>query len=276
MLNLKQLVSFICLFILLQTANAQLGFSHEIGAIAGPVQFRSDYGSRNEGETNFGNSGIGLGIVHYINFAYRADCNCYTTDTYFNDHFKLRNEISWNKTKLNHHGEWVGSDNISINADKLRAQSGVAKNLDIGTQLEFFPLSIRDFQGFAYSFAPYVSLGVHYTYSTPEASTSYGDGNVYDETNIYSFWYQDPSFLPATPSGQERPYPIDATAFSHWSIVSSVGVRYKLDKLSDLMLDFRWQYYFSDWVDGLNHQLSFNKKNDWLVWVNIGYIYYLN
>jgi hypothetical protein len=28
--------------------NAQLGFSHEIGAIAGPVAFQSDYGERHD------------------------------------------------------------------------------------------------------------------------------------------------------------------------------------------------------------------------------------
>lgn len=276
MLNLKHLAYAFCMFVLAQTVNAQLGFSHEIGVIAGPVQFRSDFGSRNEVETNFGNMGIGVGIIHYINFSYRADCNCYTTDTYFNDHFKLRNEISWNKTKLNHLGQWVGPENITPDADKLRAQSGVAKNLDIGTQIEFFPKSIRSFQAFGYRFAPFASLGVHYTFASPEAYTSYGNGNIYDETNIYSFWYFDDSRLPPIPSGEVRQYPIDDSQFSLWSIVSSVGVRYKLDKLSDLMLDVRWQYYFSDWVDGLNHELSFNKKNDWLVWVNIGYIYYLD
>ena len=47
---------------------------------------------------------FGIGIIHYINFAYRADCNCYSTDTYWNDHFKIRTEISFNKTKLNHFG----------------------------------------------------------------------------------------------------------------------------------------------------------------------------
>ncbi|MCB4798029.1 THC0290_0291 family protein [Neotamlana laminarinivorans] len=276
MLNLKQLVCFFLLFVSLQSINAQLGFSHEIGAIAGPVQFRSDYGLREEGETNFGNSGFGVGIVHYINFSYRSDCNCYSTDTFFNDHFKLRNEISYNRTKLEHFGEWVADSKTSDNSERLRSQSGYAKNLDVGTQLEFFPLSIRDFQGFAYRFSPYVSLGIHYTYSSPEATTTYGDGNVFDEENIYSFWYADPTFLPALAAGEEREYPIDTASFSTLSVVSSVGVRYKLTRVSDLVLDLRWQYYFSDWVDGLNHQLNSNQNNDWLVWLNFGYIYYLN
>jgi len=118
-LNVKLLASFLIVFSSFLQGNAQLGFSHEIGAIIGPVEFRSDYGSRFDEDTNLGNSGIGIGIIHYISFAYSADCNCYTTDTYFNDHFKLRSEISWNYTRLDHHGEWVSPQYTSALADKL-------------------------------------------------------------------------------------------------------------------------------------------------------------
>jgi hypothetical protein len=276
MLNLKYLALAFCLFVITQTAYSQLGFSHEIGVIAGPVEFRSDFGSRNELETNLGNSGFGIGIVHYINFAYRADCNCYTTDTYFNDHFKLRNEISWNKTNLEHHGQWVGPEHISVQADQLRAHKGVAENFDVGTQLEFFPLSIRDFQGFAYRIAPFVSLGVHYTSFKPQVSTTFNNpnpnaiGDIYDQSNFYSYWFDN--YVPGVSE-----YPISDQSGSTWSVVSSVGIRYKLSKLSDLMLDLRWQYYFNDWVDGLNHNWrDYNKNNDWLLWLNVGYIYYLD
>ncbi len=267
MLNLKHLAFAFCLFVVCQTANSQLGFSHEIGVITGPVEFRSDFGQRSNEDTNLGNSGIGIGLVHYINFAYRADCNCYTTDTYFNDHFKLRNEISWNKTNLEHHGKWVDPSRNTPEANQLRGHKGVANNLDIGTQLEFFPLSIRDFQGFGYKFAPFASLGVHYTSFSPEVSTTYANpnplliGNVLEPSNFYSGWA----------SGS-----VNANGGSTWSMVTSVGVRYKLNKLSDLMLDLRWQYYFDDWVDGLNHNLPSNKHNDWLLWLNVGYIYYLD
>lgn len=261
MLNLKRLVALLLTLTAFEVGYAQLGFSHEIGAIVGPVEFRSDFGSRNDAKTNFGNSGIGIGIVHYINFSYRADCNCYTTDNYFNDHFKLRTEISWNKTKLEHFGEWVDPDRTSTDADKLRAHSGEANNLDIGMQLEYFPFSIRSFQAYGYSFAPFVSLGAHYTSFNPKVETTYGDGNVQNANNFYSFW--DPESI--NPEGG-----------STWSAVASVGVRYKLTALSDLMLDLRWQYFGSDWVDGLNHQLEYNKHNDWLLWLNFGYIYYLH
>ncbi len=267
MLNLKYLAFAFCMFVITQTVYSQLGFSHEIGVVAGPVEFRSDFGSRDDIQTNLGNSGFGIGIVHYINFSYRADCNCYTTDTYFNDHFKLRNEISWNKTNLEHIGKWVDPSRTTPEANQLRAHKGIAENLDIGTQIEFFPLSIRDFQSFAYRIAPYVSLGIHYTSFTPKVSTTYNNpnplayGDVLDSTNFYSGW---------------APGSVDASPGSTWSVVSSVGIRYKLNKLSDLLLDLRWQYYFNDWVDGLNHQLSYNKNDDWLLWLNVGYVYYLD
>ena len=276
MFNLKQLSVIIFLLIGSQMSFSQLGFSHEIGAIVGPVQFRSDYGRSNNEETNFGNTGIGIGLFHYINFAYRADCNCYSTDTYFNDHFKLRSEISWNKTTLNHFGEWVAPDKTSDNADRLRAHSGEAQNFDIGMQLEYFPQSIRSFQAFSYRFAPFISLGIHYTAYNPKSGTTYGDGNVLNEDNIYSYWYADETFLPTVPLGEQREYPINLDKGSTWSIVTSVGVRYKLTPLSDLMLDLRWQYFGSDWIDGFNHQLDSNKYNDWLIWLNFGYIYYLD
>ncbi len=48
---------------------AQFGFSHEVGAIAGPVMFMSDYGVRNDFKTNSGNTGYGIGLIHYLNFS---------------------------------------------------------------------------------------------------------------------------------------------------------------------------------------------------------------
>lgn len=247
---------------------AQLGFSHEVGIITGPVAFKSDFGLRSEFETNAGNTGFGIGLVHYINFSFRADCNCYTTDSFFNDHFKLRTEISYNKTKLEHFGEYVKLERTGIGAQQLRGHKGEANNIDIGMQIEYFPLSIRGFQSYAYKFAPFVSFGAHFVSFNPKVITTYGSGNVTNMSNFYSPWYA------INPAAHE--VPIDASSGSTWSLVSSIGVRYKLNSDSDLMLDLRGQYYFSDWVDGLNHDLEYNKYNDWLVWLNFGYIYYLD
>ena len=44
------------------------------------------------------------------------------------------------------------------------------------------------------------------------------------------------------------------------------------------MVDLRLQYFNSNWVDGLNPNADLYKANrakDWLVWFNVGYIYYV-
>ena len=268
---MPKLFSLIVLFSigLTNSLQAQFGFSHEVGIIAGPVAFQSDYGVRHDFETNSGNTGIGIGLVHYLNFSYRADCNCYTPETYFNDHFKLRNELSYNKTKLNHFGEWVTPEKLLKSEDsrKLKAMYGSTAITNIGTQLEFFPWSIRDFTATTGSYAPFISLGAQFSfYSTTAKSTL---GKLGDPSTTHDI-YLHPS------DGQK--YGFSNGSGSVWSIVSSVGTRYKLTPLSDLMLDLRFQYYFSDWVDGLNPNPAFhpaNKANDWNVWLNFGYIYYL-
>lgn len=275
MVDFKQLVKLFIILFTVQLSFGQLGFSHEIGVIAGPVAFKSDYGLRGEFETNAGNTGMGIGIVHYINFSYSADCNCYTTDTYFNDHFKLRTELSFNKTKLEHFGEYVDPAKTGLNAQRLRAHTGEANNFDVGMQLEYFPLSIRSFQAFGYKFAPFISLGAHFVSFNPKVSTDFNNKNVKDLSNFYNPWYSDNPYNQYTnPTGLKEP--IDVTGGSTWSVVSSIGVRYKLTTVSDLMLDLRGQYYFSDWVDGLDHGLEYNKYNDWLVWLNFGYIFYFD
>lgn len=258
-------------FILISQTNsisAQFGFSHEVGAIAGPVAFQSDYGERHDFDTNKGNTGFGVGLIHYMNFSYRADCNCYTPETYFNDHFKVRTELSYNKTKLNHFGEWV--DRNSTPAAQLRGMQGSTAVTNIGMQLEYYPFSIRNFTASIGSWGPFVSLGAQYSFYKPEVSTTFGDQNLLNQANIYpKYW---------TPS-EGKPHGFSNDRGSTWSIVSSVGSRYKLTLLSDLIVDLRLQYYNDNWVDGLNPNPDLykeNKANDWNLWLNFGYIYYLD
>ena len=265
--DLRKLIILIVMMLSIQSIYAQLGISHEIGAFIGPVAFQSDFGVRRDFETNSGNTGIAVGIVHYINFAFRSDCNCYTTDTYFNDHFKLRTEISWNKTKLEHFGKWVGSDRTTIEADQLRAHSGEAQNWNIGTQLEFFPLSIREYVAGGFNFAPFGAIGAHFVSFNPSVETTYGlDGGINNLDNFYSGWN-------AVAEGDSF---ISDKSGSTWSVVTSIGTRYRLSLSSDLLLELRWQYYFDDFIDGLDHKLDSNKANDWNLWFNFGYIYYID
>ena len=254
------IIIFLLTFGYSNQAHAQYGFSHEVGLIVGPVAFQSDYGERHDFKTNAGNSGYGIGIIHYLNFSYKADCNCYTPETYFNDHFKLRSELSYNKSKLRHFGEWVSPDKTKLFNDQLRAMRGSTAVTNIGMQLEYFPLSIRDFTATIGSLAPFISLGGQFSFYNPKAYSTLGKLNTPATTPV--------KYYNATQN----------TGGTVWSIVGSVGSRYKLAPLSDLMVDLRVQYYFSNWVDGLNPNPEIypeNRANDWLVWFNVGYIYYL-
>lgn len=252
---------FLVFFCLITSAQSysQFGLTHEIGVITGPVVFYSDFGQRNNFETNAKNTGFGVGLIHYLNFSYNAECNCYSQDTYFNDHFKIRNEINYHQTNLEHYGEWVADDKTSLFADQLRAMSGTSQVFEIGSQLEYFPLSIRDFAAGGYKIAPFFSLGVHWVYFNPEVRSSLGGLN----TPL------------STPDKYMNSFQVESG--STWAVVGSVGIRYKLTQMSDLMLDSRWQFYFSDWVDGLNPESApENKANEWIYWLNVGYIYYIN
>ncbi len=264
---LKSLLFFGILFFGISNVTyAQYGFSHEIGVIAGPVAFQSDYGERYDLSTNAGNTGYGIGLIHYLNFSYEAECNCYTPETYFNDHFKLRSELSYNKTELDHFGQWV-EGKPSLGKEQLLAMHGTTAVTNIGMQLEFFPWSIRDFTAKIQSWGPFISLGGQFSFYNAKAYSTMGPLG----TPLTTF----PKYL--VPS-DGRPYGYSSESGSVWSVVTSVGTRYKLAPLSDLMVDLRLQYYFSNWVDGLSPNPDIykeNKANDWLVWFNVGYIYYL-
>lgn len=238
---------------------AQFGFSHEVGAFAGGVALQSDFGLRNNFETNAGNTGFGVGLVHYLNFAYRAECNCYTPETYFNDHFKLRTELSYNSTKLEHFGKWAEKNTPAGN--QLKSMKGESKITDIGMQLEFYPLSIREFTATDGAWAPFLGLGGHF---------SLFQNGTYSELGPMGTTISTPTKYLGAWSDEGG---------NTWSIVSSIGTRYKLNEMSDLFAEVRWQYYFTDWVDGLNPNPEIyteNKANDWNLWFHVGYIYYLN
>lgn len=243
------------------------GFSKEIGVICGPVAFQSDYGERNDLSTNAGNTGFGIGVIYYLNFSDKKSYSYSRQQTYFDEHFKLRSEISYSNTKLKHFGRWVDNDNGSLGVQQLRAMRGSVTLMNIGLQLEYFPLNIRDFTATIGSFAPFVSFGGQFSYYNPNTYSLLGPLGS-EETTF-------PKYLTAS-TGKPHGYTSDPGYV--WSVVAGIGTKYKLTPISDLLVDLQFQYYFSDWVDGLNANPDLYKENkakDSLVWFNVGYIYYL-
>ncbi len=247
--QLKYIIVLVFLTGAMQLGNAQNGYTHEIGVFFGPLAFQSDYGERGNFDTNKGNVGIGAGFVHYLNFPYKFD-------SYFNDHFKIRTELSYHSTTLNNFGPV--SETPRLGGQQLRAMTGKAKVFEIGPSLEYHFNSIRDFEAGQNKFQPYISLGVHYVNFSPEATSTLGPLN----NPVTTF----PTFL-------DR---IDTSPGSTLSIVGDIGFRYKINDVSDLSLSSKWHYYLDNYVDGLSPDNVNNRANDWIWWVNIGYIYYLD
>ena len=148
--KLLLMVSFL-FFFLKQEAYSQFDFVNEIGIVVGPVLLYSDFGERNNFETNTGNVGFGIGITHHMNFAYSGR-------SYFSEHFKIRNEIDFHSTNLKHYGKWVEDERTSDFADYLRAKRGTVTVFEVGTHLEYYPLSILDFEYQSFKITPYFVL----------------------------------------------------------------------------------------------------------------------
>ncbi|MAZ26959.1 MAG: glutamate dehydrogenase [Cytophagaceae bacterium] len=261
------MVLVITLSPLLTRAQFDFSFSNEIGVLAGPLLFQSDFGLRNNFDTNISNLGVGVGIFHYINFAYRADCNCYSRDVYFNDHFMIRSELDYHVTNLSHEGPLAEKDNDE--GRDLRDHLGKSNVFEAGIQLEWHPMSIRDFNAGGYALHPFVSVGAHYVNYKPQYSSIQDVPGATPEDIFFD------DFL----IGDGALGGIDDSRGQTWALTLSGGMRYKLDELNDIFIEMRYHKYFSNWVDGLNPDEQFyppNKYDDSIVWLMVGYVYYLN
>ncbi|MDX1427110.1 MAG: glutamate dehydrogenase [Salegentibacter mishustinae] len=235
---------------------SQFGIAHEIAVKAGPASFFTDYGERWNVKNNLNNAGYGIGISHYMNFAYKTDCHYSQAASFFTNHFRIRNELDYFYSKLEHFGP-VARKN-TIGGQLLRAMHGESEIIEGGIHLEYHPFRIRDFTHSGYMFSPYVSLGGHFVSYKADA---YSDlGSLENPKNVF------PTFIGG----------MDFERGSTYSIVGGLGVRYRLGFRHDLLLEARGQYYGSDWIDGLNINAPQNKFNDYIFWLNVGYVYYIN
>lgn len=251
----------IAFFLLLFSKQDVIGqTTHEVGVIAGPVALFSDYGVRADWETNTGNTGVGVGLIHYLKFCYFCGRN-----SWFNNHFMVRSELLYHKTDLKHYGRWVAPDKTGRFANQLRAMYGSSTVVEVGSQLEYYFFNIRDFNAGGHKVHPYIGLGVRWVMYNPSNGSELGPLNTEAST--------PPKYYNAFRDG--KGYTM--------SVVGTIGTRYKLTRRSDLLIEARWHYYASDWVDGLNPSFELNemvnvpenKYNDWLYWLAAGYIFYL-
>ena len=258
------IITLFALFGIPTVANAQSSLAQEVGIIFGPSSFQSDFGQRNNFDTNIGNTGFGIGIMHFINFSAANN-----RESFFTEHFKVRSELSFSRTSLKHFGEWVERKPNGLFAQQLRNMHASTNLIGLGGQIEFSPfMKIHDFENTIGSFSPYGSLGFQVSYYSAKIGSHLGDITL---PTVTPGKYLTPSDGRAHGFSSESGVVLSATA--------GVGVHYKLTTMSDLMFETRFHMYSSDWIDGLNPNKDIykeNKSNDWQVWFNFGYIYYLD
>ena len=226
--------------------------NHEIGFMAGPVFFQSDYGQSEIFENYYKNNGVSIGAFYYVS-------SVSNNKSSFFEYFKLRLEASYMKSNLNHYGIYVDPKNTSIGANQLRAMSGSVSAINFGVQMEFYPFKTDDYTSDIVT--PYVSLGTQLSNYTSKVVSSLGPlGTTATTPDKYLDGFKNESGITG-------------------SFTTSIGTRFLLDEYNALILDARIQYYFSDWVDGLNpdtNKYPENKSNDWSTTINFGYVYYIH
>jgi len=251
----KKAILFISIVTMTISANAQNGFGGsytEVGVFTGPVFFKSDYGERGNFENFEKNNGYTIGASYYLS----------TINNYqgLKDNFKLRLELFYTKADFKHYGKYVDATSTSLFGDQLRGMYGSTSFTSIGFQVEYYPFKTDDYDRGSL-FSPYLSLGPHINYVSVTSRSTLGELGTYITTpQKYMDGYRNGAMTVA-------------------SVTGAIGTRFKLSDYHSLFTELRAQYFFSDWVDGLNPNkaiYSENKSNDWCVGLNLGYIYYFN
>ena len=244
----------VLLFFFFTSTRAQTSFSHEVGVNVGIASFQTDMGLSTEfAAANQGS--LAFGISYYLKF-FGSQYNWRSGSSFFSEHFKLKTELSYmNNTNVGFEPSG-GSDKL----DNMKAQ---IKLYNVGLNLEYYFLELEDYSSFyqsSGSINPFVTLGVHYSYSQPDILI--GDvsikGNEEGNDGLIEKWQENSVFLEAE---------------NIFSATAGAGVRFGLERL-DFSLEGRYQYYFSDVVEGLNAiDDPANKGNDSMVFFNVGVIY---
>jgi hypothetical protein len=251
----KKAILFISIVTMTISAHAQNGFGGsytEVGVFTGPVFFKSDYGERGNFENFEKNNGYTIGASYYLS----------TINNYqgLKDNFKLRLELFYTKADFKHYGKYVDATSTSLFGDQLRGMYGSTSFTSIGFQVEYYPFKTDDYDRGSL-FSPYLSLGPHINYVSVTSRSTLGELGTYITTpQKYMDGYRNGAMTVA-------------------SVTGAIGTRFKLSDYHSLFTELRAQYFFSDWVDGLNPNkaiYSENKSNDWCVGLNLGYIYYFN
>lgn len=240
-------------FFFFTTTYAQSRLSHEVGVSFGIASFQTDFGISND-FASANASTFSIGLAWYLKF-FGNQYSWRSGSSYFSQHFKLKNEFNY---MLNTRVEHPGTTN-----EKLKAMTGEIKMYTIGTNLEYYFLELEDYSSFYKSSGtlnPFISGGVHYSFYDPDIKVNEVslEGKTEPYTDLINKWQTGAIYLEKG---------------NTFGVSAGAGIRYSIDTF-DLVLDGRYQYFFSDQVDGLDAPNDpGNQNNDTVIFVNVGIVY---
>ncbi len=248
------------LFFYFSESYAQSSLSQEVGVFFGAASFQTDFGERYD-FPSANASTMAFGVTHYLKF-FGSQYSWRSGTSYFSEHFKLKTQFLYTfNTNVEHKGSYVKQN--TPDAEKLRAMTGEIRMYDIGTNMEFYFLPLEDYSSYYRSSGtlnPFISVGISYTMFDPDIKVNGNslEGQSEPYTQLIDKWQTGAVHLDPSNS---------------FAVAAGAGVRYSLDKF-DLVLDSKYQHFFTDDLDGLNAPDDpANKKNDTMIMVNIGIVY---
>jgi len=281
----KYFHKIIIFFVIILASNStysQSRFSHEAGVMFGVTSFQTDFGLSND-FASANASTMGFGVMHYLKF-FGNQYNWRSGSTFWSEHFMLRTEFLYLKnTNIKHEKEAFTAG--SIQREKWDAMRGNINMYDIGSQLEFYFFNMEDYSYYGNQRAlnPYVSLGLHFSFYDTQVTSQMGSDDwrnyvVYDtpDRGMYDKWYLHdvPAGHIDSFDGLDHKQTIFNGKGNTLGVSGGLGLRYRIADSFNLIIDSRFQYFFSDRVDGLDASKDpGNKNNDTMIYVNIGVVY---
>lgn len=256
---MKTPITIIFLIVFILEVKAQ-HYTHDIGAFVGTSSLQTDYGQRGNFASEWNNNGMSFSVAHYLSFYNRT--LRWDPNNVLHNHLMVKTELHYlSNSKLSHHGYWAQKE--SYGGEQLRAMKGTVRMLNVGVNLEYFLHPLEEFV-YPYSdiaFNPFFTFGFKYAFYNNSLKSDLGD------------WQEDKSILPQKYTLENALAVGSGEAFA---ITIGLGTRYKLTEKLDLALQYNYQYFFSDKIDGLQAEVFENKNNEWLLNIQLGIVYHLN
>jgi len=255
---MKKVLPLIIVFISLlysESSFSQSSFSHEAGVTFGMASYQTDFGQRND-FPSANAATMAFGITHYLKF-FGSQYSWRSGSSFFSTHFKLKTEFNYMNNKSIRH-------EVDYNDERMRLMTGTITMYNIGTNLEFYFFDMEDYSSYYRNdnkLNPFINMGIHYSFYDPDI--------LFDGVSLEG---QEEPYDELIPKWQEGAIYLEKDATFAASV--GAGIRYSISDV-DLVLEGRWQHFFSDKVDGLDDISadSASDFNDTMVIVNMGVVY---